>query len=267
MNTSRRFRIVRSPITGMLAFAMLAGAQHLHAAGQSSANFTISRDVINAGGDDMASANFLLKGSVGDSVSTGALASGGFVLNSGYRAQLDISVPSMLSLISVFSRKVHGAAGTFDMPIDLAQVISGAVTVEPRAIGAGHAIVFQFNNTITAAGTATALDSSSQPIGSAVAAASGNEVVVTLTGVPDNRRLTLGLTGVNGSTNASAAMGFLVGDVNNSRSVNATDIAGIKARSGQATAAASYRFDLNASGGINATDIAAVKARSGLVLP
>ena len=69
------------------------------------------------------------------------------------------------------------------------------------------------------------------------------------------------------SGSATAAVGFLVGDVNASRSVNATDISGVKARSGQITDSGNFRFDLNASGGINATDISAAKARAGLVMP
>ena len=62
-------------------------------------------------------------------------------------------------------------------------------------------------------------------------------------------------------------MGFLVGDVNNTRSVNSSDISAVKARSGQTTSALNFMFDVNASGAINSSDISAVKARSGLVLP
>ena len=67
--------------------------------------------------------------------------------------------------------------------------------------------------------------------------------------------------------NATASLGFLVGDVNNSRSVTATDILQVKGRSGQVTDATNFKFDLNASGSITASDILAVKGRSGLVLP
>jgi len=182
--------------------------------------------------------------------------------------QVTPSAAVTLTLIGVQSRKTHAATGTFDVTIDTAIAIGGLVTVEPRAIGAGHSLVFQFNAPVTVAGTPSAVDSSAAAIGSVSALAGGNEVVVTLTGMPDNRRATVSLSGVNGLVNDfPASMGFLVGDVNNSRSVNASDISGIKARSGQATSAANFRFDLNASGGINATDISAVKARSGLVLP
>jgi len=169
---------------------------------------------------------------------------------------------------TVLSRKTHGAAGTFDLAIDTAPAIGGAVTVESRAIGAGHQIVFQFSDAISVAGTVSVVNAAAMPVGSASAMAAGNEVVVTVTGIPDNSRATITLTGVNGGISvAPVSIGFLVGDVNNSRSVNATDISGVKARSGQATVIGNFRFDLNASGGVNATDIAAVKARSGLVLP
>jgi predicted extracellular nuclease len=182
-------------------------------------------------------------------------------------ATVSVTPQPDLALASVVSRKTHAASGTYDVVIDTAIAIGGAVTVESRAIGAGHTIVFQFNVPITAAGTAAVVDTTSASAGSASAVQVGNDVVVTLTGVTDNQRVLVTLAGVNGTGNFEAAIGFLIGDVNNSRAVNATDIAGIKARSGQTTDASNFRFDLNASGGINATDIAAVKARSGLVLP
>ncbi len=122
--------------------------------------------------------------------------------------------------------------------------------------------VFSFNNPITAVGAV------STTAGSAVSVASGNDVIVTLTAVPDNSRVTVTLTSVNSiPTPFAASMGFLIGDVNTTRSVNSSDISGVKARSGQATTSLNFRFDVNATGAINASDISAVKARSGLTLP
>jgi hypothetical protein len=178
------------------------------------------------------------------------------------------AVAEALTLNAAQSRKAHGAAGTFDLPIDATQSIGGPVTVEPRAIGAGHQIVFQFDVPIAAAGTAAATDENGTPVGTVSAAAAGNEVVVTLAGVPDNKRVTVHLSNVNGAgVDVFASLGFLVGDVNNSRSVTATDILQVKGRSGQVTNATNFTFDLNASGSITASDILAVKGRSGLVLP
>ena len=99
-------------------------------------------------------------------------------------------------------------------------------------------------------------------------AVSGSEIRVTLTGVTDNQRVSIALANINGlpAATASASIGFLVGDGNNSRSVNSSDISGVKARSGQTTTSSNFRFDVNASGSINSSDISAVKARSGLVL-
>ena len=97
--------------------------------------------------------------------------------------------------------------------------------------------------------------------------AASNDVVVTLTGVPDNQRATVTLNGVNGAVAPFAAsIGFLVGDVNNTRSVNSSDISSVKARSGQATTGLNFKFDVNATGAVNSSDISAVKARSGLTL-
>ncbi|MEO8102520.1 MAG: hypothetical protein ABI790_08335 [Betaproteobacteria bacterium] len=173
-----------------------------------------------------------------------------------------------LALTRVTSRKLHGVPPPFDLPVDFTRPVGGAISVEPRFIGAGHTIVFQFNSAIFSTGSVSAVDSVSGPIVGMTALASGNEVLVILPGVPDIRRVTITLTNVNGvGVNAMASIGFLVGDVNSSRAVIANDISGVKARSVQAVNATNFRFDLNTSGTINSSDIAAAKARSGRVLP
>ena len=146
------------------------------------------------------------------------------------------------------------------------QSISGAVTVEPRIIGSGHTIVFRFGGAITAAGNVSVV-----PVGTATATHAGNEVLVSLTNVPNIQRVTITLTGVNGlvANPPPISLGFLVGDVNNTRSVDQGDISGVKARSGQSTTALYFQFDVNTSGAINSSDISdisAVKARAGNVL-
>ena len=162
------------------------------------------------------------------------------------------------------SRKTHGGAGPFNLTIDTTQAIGGLITVEPRIIGSGHTIVFQFNGAVATPGTVSVT-----PVGTAgTPTVSGNEVLVTLTNIPDNQRVTVTLVNVNGSVNPPpASLGFLVGDFNSSRSVNASDISAVKAQTSFPVSQANFKFDVNTSGGITSTDVSAVKARAGLVMP
>ena len=172
-----------------------------------------------------------------------------------------------LQRVAVKSRKNHAAAGSFSIPIDTTAALSNSPTVEPRMIGSGHRIVFEFNRAITAPGTAVATDAVATQIGAATTATSGNDVIVTLTDIPDNQRVTVTLSDVNGpGFGTSVSIAFLVGDVNGSLSVNASDISAIKARTSQAIDVSKFRFDLNASGAIDASDVSAAKARSGRVI-
>ena len=178
------------------------------------------------------------------------------------------SAAAPVALLSVASRKVHGAAGTYNLTLNSSTPIAGAVTVEPRTNSNGHLIVFTFSGPITSAGTPALLASDSiTPFGQATATFSSNEVRVTLTGVTDNRRARVTLTGVNGTTNAATNVGFLIGDTGSTRMVTAGDIAALRARVGaDVTLGTNYLFDLNLSGTINASDVSAAKSRAGLVL-
>ena len=201
----------------------------------------------------------------------GALGAFNVVATAGIRtvnyALTNVTASSPVTFIGVGSRKDHGPTGPMELVVDETQAINGAITVEPRATGAGHTLVFHFSGPVSSAGNVAVVDPQSGGMPGGTALPSGNDVVVSLFGIADNHRATVTLTGVNGATNASASLGFLVGDVNGSRSVTPTDIQQIKARAGQATNAGNFRFDLNTSGIIGAADIASVKARSGLVLP
>ena len=195
-----------------------------------------------------------------------ALATGP-VVNGVMTAQTVTITALPVSLLAVQSRMTHGTAGTFDLLIDKAIPISGAVTVEPRNNGVAHTIVFQFDGPVTSVGGVTSQNVNSIGVGTASFAIAGNDVLVTLTGLSDNQRLTVALSNVNvAGANASASMGFLQGDVNNSGSVNSSDISGVKSRAGQTADATNFKFDVNASGAINSSDISSVKARSGLTL-
>ena len=171
------------------------------------------------------------------------------------------AMTAALTPVVVWSRKVHGAAGTFDLPIDTSAAIGGAVTVEPRSIGAGHTVAFHFNYAINAAGSVTVIDGGNVNV-LATSAATGNDVLVTIPRLADAARVSVSVTGVNGtSTVFSASLMFLLGDINNSHLVDAVDISGVRARSGQPTTATNFKFDVNTSGTVSASDISTVKAR------
>lgn len=179
-------------------------------------------------------------------------------------------VPSAhaFALLGVQSKKTH-LTDVLNLAVDATQPMSGNVTVESRVIGSGHTIVFQFDGFIVSPGVLTVIDDNVTPVASASLTASGNDVVVTLPTLADNKRVTISLDNVNGvGLNVSASMGFRVGDMNNSGTVNAFDIGSVKARAGQLAADASLKHDLNTTGIISAADISAVKARAGsLMLP
>ncbi len=168
---------------------------------------------------------------------------------------------------TVYSRKQHGTyAG--DLPVDETAMFNAA-TVEPRGIGAGHQIVFLFNNPVTSA-TTTVTDAMDVPIPGATASPSflNNELIVTLTGIADVTRVKVKATSVNGALNVETPIAFLYGDVNQTGKVTAADIAAIKAKGTVSqVVAGNYLFDINANGGISSTDISAVKAKAGNVLP
>ena len=207
----------------------------------------------------------IVKGLLNDVNVACSVTAGNQVGNSAASANAGVtpSASTPFALAAVQSRKTHGSAGTFDLVIDATQPVGGNITVEPRVIGSGHTMAFQFNGPVASAGSVSVA-----PIGTATAMISSNELVVALNNIPDNQRVSVSLLNVNGSSSPPpVSVNFLTGDVNNTRSVNSSDISGLKARSGQATTGANFRFDLNASGAINSSDISTVKARSGLTLP
>lgn len=252
-----------------LAVTSLVVSTITWSAGQTSTNFAIPRDTINAGVANMSSTNFVLSASVGDAVAGGTIVSVSFQLSSGFRGTVN-APPAVLNLLSVFSRKLHSG-----LPFDLIvndQPLTGTITVEPRAIGVGYMVVFRFDNAITFEGTATALDAALNSAATVTLTRAGNDVIATLTNVADNKRLRITLTGVNNSaTPIERSLGFLVGDVTSSRSVNAADISAVKANLGKLVNNAGgigvAKFDLNADGSITQADVSAAKARSGLAIP
>jgi hypothetical protein len=101
---------------------------------------------------------------------------------------------------------------------------------------------------------------------------SGNDVIVDLTGVPDRQYETVLLTNVASSDGGvggigSVRIGFLVGDVNQTRVVSVADLGLVNAQLAQVTTAANFLKDVNASGTITVADKGITNANLATALP
>ncbi len=171
-------------------------------------------------------------------------------------------------LQGIVARKVHGAAGTFDLPLTFTTppTVNHAPTTEPRQ-GPAHQIVFTFDKPLNA-GTATVTEGTATPSSSVV----GSTVVVNLTGVTNQQYVTVSLTNV-GSTDGgtggvgAARVGFLAGDVNASRTVSVADVGLVNAVLAQLVNASNYLKDVNFSGTLSVADKAIANANLTKALP
>jgi hypothetical protein len=175
-----------------------------------------------------------------------------------------INVLSVPIAQSAFSRKVHGGAGTFDVPLPL----TGNVGVECRSGGAtnDYQMIINFATSVTVGDAA--VTSGNGTVSSF--SVSGSQVTVDLTGVTNVQRITLTLFNVNDGThmgNVPVSMGVLVGDVNGNAAVNASDVGLTKSQVGVPVSGSNFREDVNANGTISATDVALVKSKVGTALP
>src|SRR5438309_2349483 len=164
---------------------------------------------------------------------------------------------------SAFSRKTHGAAGTFDVPLPL----TGNVGVECRT-GPTYQMIINFATSVTVGSAAV---TSGTGMVSSFSGSGTPQITVNLSGVTDvAQRLTMTLHNVNDGTTTGdvpVSMGVLVGDVNGNAGVNSTDVALTKSQVGQTVSGSNFREDVNASGTITATDVTIVKSDVGHALP
>jgi hypothetical protein len=165
---------------------------------------------------------------------------------------------------SAFSRKTHGAAGTFDIPLPL----TGNVGIECRSGGAinDYQMIINFATTVTV-GSASVTSGTGSVSSFSV---SGSQVAVNLTGVTNVQRITVTLSNVNDGThmgNVPVSMGVLVGDVNGNATVNASDVSLTKSQVGAPVTGSNFREDVNVNGTISSTDVALVKSEVGTALP
>ena len=169
------------------------------------------------------------------------------------------SVPvAPLSVTSSVSRKTHGAAGPFDIPLPGVECRSGGGTGD-------YTLVCSFSNNLES-GNASVTGGAGNVSGTPVI--SGNTMTINLTGVADAQTLTVTLSGVTDQflqtlPSTPVTMTMLIGDTNNNSVVNASDVAQTKTSVGQAVSGSNFRTDINANGDINATDVTLVKTHSG----
>jgi hypothetical protein len=165
---------------------------------------------------------------------------------------------------SAFSRKIHGAAGTFDIPLPL----TGNVGIECRSGGIAndYQMILNFVNPVTV-GSVSVVSGAGSVSGFSV---SGSQVTLNLTGVSNVQRITLKLFNVNDGTsmgNVFLSMGVLIGDVNGNSIVNASDVVVTKSQEGQPVSASNFREDVSANGTIDLEDVAQIKGNLGHALP
>ena len=171
------------------------------------------------------------------------------------------------ALVTVVSRKVHGAAGTYNLPLSLTATDP---TTEPRWSGVGgtHTIVFTFDKAVTD-GAANVTE------GAATAGAptfNGNEMIVPLSGVADQQYVTVTLTNVvssDGGTGGvgSIRIGFLFCDVTQNRVVTLADLGLVNAQIAQLVNETNYLKDVNVSGTLSLADKGLTNTRITKALP
>jgi alpha-tubulin suppressor-like RCC1 family protein len=157
-------------------------------------------------------------------------------------------------LLGASSRKAHGAAGTFDLPLNLT---STNPTTEPRSGGAGgnHTIVFTFDKPVTAGNASV----TAGPGTAGAATFVGSEMRVPLSGVTNQQYVTVAVSDVvaaDGGTGGtgSVRIGFLLGDVSQNRVVTVSDLAQVNAQIAQVVTSSNYLKDVNASGTLTVAD-------------
>ncbi len=179
---------------------------------------------------------------------------------------LALTIPGPVSLVSAVSRRGHSTVGFFD--IDLPQTGSPGVECRLPDNAGFHNLVLTFSSELASVGSAAVTTGSGVAYGPFIDSmdqhlykinlrdlVSGQEIVVTLTDVTDS---------LGGHTPAvTVRLAYLIGDVNGSRRVNASDVGQAKAGVGQPLSAGNFRADVNCSGSINATDVSAGESAGG----
>jgi Dockerin type I domain len=168
--------------------------------------------------------------------------------------------------LSAVSRKTHDSISP---PFDINLPLSGKLGIECRSGGpnGNFQIVATFVAPIVSVGGATV---SSGTGNAANPVFSGNQIFINLTGVSNAQRITVTLSAVNDGTNTgdvSIPMGVLLGDVDASGRVDATDVFQVRQNTLQNANSSNFRTDVDESGRIDSTDVFITRQQSLTSLP
>lgn len=170
-----------------------------------------------------------------------------------------------LQVAAAVSRKIHGSAGAFDIPLPL----TGNPGVECRSSGGAHTLVVTFSNNVVSGNASVTTGIGTISGGPSF---SGNTMIVNLAGVADVQGITVALSNVTDSSNqvlpdTAVSMNVLAGDTNGNKVVTGTDVGQTKAQASLPVTSANFRQDVTVNGTINASDVGLVKARAGQFVP
>ena len=176
-----------------------------------------------------------------------------------------ITIPGAAPVVvGVVSRKVHGAAGTFDLPLS---AVPTNPTTEPRT-GPDFQLVFTFDKPLAGG----AVNFSEGTIGGIGGSISGADAIINVTAVPDAQYITVNLVSMSstdGGTGGTGSIrvGLLFGDVNQSRAVSIADLGLVNQQLAQPVTAANYLKDINVTGTLTLADKGITNANLTHALP
>ncbi|MEO8133207.1 MAG: Ig-like domain-containing protein [Betaproteobacteria bacterium] len=154
------------------------------------------------------------------------------------------------AFLGAVSRKTHGAAGSFGLPLSL---VVANPTTEPRQSSTAS-IVMTFDQFVTSA--QATLTEGVATVGTL--AFSGQDVIVPLSGVANVQYVTVSLANVASAAGSggmgSVRVGFLFGDTNQSRQVTVADIGAINTAQLQTLTNANFLLDVNVDGKLTVAD-------------
>ncbi len=173
--------------------------------------------------------------------------------------------PAAPVLQNVVLRRVHGGAGTFDLPVS--PVLLNPTT-EPRA-GPAHQLVFTYDKPLSSGVVGISEGVATVGAGSGIF---GSTIVIALTGVSNAQYVKVSLSSISSADGGTggigeARVGFLEGDVNQNRVVALSDVGLVNAQLAQFVTAANFLKDVNASGSLSIADKGLTNAKLTTSLP